>query len=136
MKNLIVIFVIIMSLSSCMTYKNISKHNELTEATIRAKLIPGKRYEIKLNYGKILKIKVTSVDSTNVYGIENVMNNERKMIKQSFSDSFSNLHNNANSISIKKFNPWLTTAVIVIPMGVLYGIVLNAYYDSLLMYGL
>jgi hypothetical protein len=118
MKYLITWIALIGLLPSCKTYQNISRGAELTEATLRTKVISGKKYAVKLNSGKVLYINVNSVDSVNIYGVQKEVF-ENKMIKYPFIDSFENFQRSATRISVYKFNPWLTTAGIVVPIAFL-----------------
>jgi hypothetical protein len=129
MKTIIYLFTLIIGLSSCSTYKNISKDTAITQETIRATLKPGKKYAIKLISGPVIKMKVTKVDSVNVYAIEK-SKSSNTFTGYPFIDSYENLERNTARISIRKVDPLLTAVAIVVPIGFLVGTaVLIPYYS-------
>jgi hypothetical protein len=130
MKTMILLFALSLCCLGCSTYKNISRRTELSEATIRAKLIPGKKYSIILNSGMELKVRVTHVDSLKVYGTQVFMAQQRTEIP--FSESYSNLHQNASRIAVKKFNPLLTAVAVIVPIAAIAGTVTYYSYTLLL----
>jgi hypothetical protein len=112
MKTIIMFFVFILCCSAC-SYKDISRGTQLTEATMRAKLVPRKSYEIILNSGVVFQVIVKDVDSLNIYGQQTMIINHRKILSP-YRDSYSELHKNASSISVKKFDPGLAALFILI----------------------
>ncbi len=100
MKTVIQLLAVSLFFSACSTYQDIAKRTELSEDLIRAKLIPGKKCRIELNSGLELKLKVTRVDSLHVHGTQTSING-KNYSDNSFSESYSNLHHNANSIAVK-----------------------------------
>ena len=118
MKTIIGLLLIVQCFTACSTYKDISKGNELNETIIKSKLEPGRKYEINLRTGLVLRVRLTEIDSLNIYGYQQDITG--KLSNQSpFSDSYKNLYKNANRISMKKFNPTLTAAV---PLSIWPGI--------------
>lgn len=106
-------------ISSCTSFKPITRNQEFTEVDLRTKIVPGKVYQFDLTSNRQIKVKVTKVDSINVYGIEKIISAEGKLQTGPFQDSFEDLKKNTNKVKVKKFDPFLTTGLIAIPVGIM-----------------
>lgn len=105
---MIQLLTLILCFTACSSYKDITRGTELTEDILRAQLLPGKKYTINLNAGPEIMVRITHVDSKKVYGKQTFNTSKHKNTETPFSDSYSNLHRNANRIAVEKFNPILT----------------------------
>ena len=121
--NLIVVAIAATTLTSCTSYKDITKKNPINKEFL-SQLKVNKRYKLYLNSGAVLKVRVDSIENERVYG--RMWGSSRdKNTQGSFNDSFDRLSANVTKISRKKFNPYLTVLAVAIPVSAiaLYGYV-------------
>jgi len=105
---------ILLCLSSCTVSRNISKKSELTEAVLRAEIIPGNTYKFELKSGQKLKVKITEVDSVNLYGVLIIMSKGKgKQEWVPFTESYSRLYTNVANVKVKEKAPFLTTILVL-----------------------
>jgi hypothetical protein len=102
MKHFILLISILFLLSSCFTYKNVTKKEAITHDFL-SKLEPGKKYAFRLRTGLTLFIRVTRVEDDRVVGYY-----YEKKTKNDFSVSFQEIERDVAKISILKLNPYLT----------------------------
>jgi len=115
-------FIVFLFISSCTAFKPISKKSELTEAEFRTKITPGQTYLFELKSGQKLKVKVTEIDSINLYGVVKTMG-ERRNGWIPFTDSYSRLHTNIAKAEIKEIEPIGTIVVVVLSAFTLAGLI-------------
>jgi len=114
------ICLIALGISSCTAFKPISKKSELTETEFRAKITPGKTYLFELKSGQKLKVKVTEIDSINLYGVVKTMG-EGKKEWVPFKDSYSSLYMNLNQAEVK--SPFRTFVLLNLSVFGLIGLI-------------
>ena len=119
--NLIVFVMLATTLSSCTSYKVITK-NHAVDKELLSQLRVNKKYKFYLASGAVLKVRVDSVENERVYG-QMWGSSRDKTTQGSFNDSFDSLSNNVTKISRKKFNPYLTVLAVAVPVAaaVLYS---------------
>ncbi len=125
MKFFLFILFIPFVLSSCFTFQSISKREVLTVEKIRAEIKPNKIHWVKLNTGKELKLYVTRIDSVYIYGEVHEKDSYGFLVKYPYEDKLEALAKNASKVSVRKFNPRLTTTITVVPI-ILIVIVTNS----------
>lgn len=103
------IILLIPLLSSCFTYKSITKKDESITPEIQSKLIPGNKYLLTYKGGNTLKVDIAEIDSTGIHGMAYGKVSKGKEIKYSYSSTFENLAT-VDKISQRKFSPGLTLA--------------------------
>jgi len=123
MKNIANFVMVLLFFSSCTAFKPISKKSELTEAEFRAKITPGQTYLFELKSGQKLNVKVTEVDSANLYGVVKSMG-EGKKEWEPFKDSFSGLYMNLSRAEVKKIQT-IWTALLVASSAYVLGILVG-----------
>lgn len=98
-------------LTSCFTYQRITKRGEpLIE--IKSKIQVNKMHWITLKSGTTLKVFVTNIDNEKVFGELLEKDATGFLVKYPFEETFENLERNTSKIEVKKFNPYLTIALI------------------------
>ncbi len=107
--------------SSCFTYRSISGKIEPTAEDIRMKIQPKKMHWVALKSGKEFKLYVTRIDSIKVYGEIQAKDAMGFSANYAFEDTFENLQTNSEKISVRKFNPYITGGIILVP--VIFGII-------------
>ncbi len=116
MKSLMFIFLLPLCLSSCFPYQSISKREMLSAENIREKLKPMTIHWIELKTGQEIKLLVTNVDSTYIYGEIHEKDSYGFLVKYPYEDKLENLAKNASKISVRKFNPYLTAGIVLFPV--------------------
>jgi len=106
-------FIALLCISSCTAFKPISNNSELAEADFRAKITPGKTYLFELKSGQKLKVKVTEIDSINLYGVVKTMG-EGKKEWVPFSDSYTRLYSNSTMTEVNKFAPLKSLGLLIL----------------------
>jgi len=145
----LLLFVLIAPLlSSCFSYKNITKKEPVTPALL-SKLKPGKKYKFELAIGETQKIYISEVTGDRITGylynegkyttnrhiqsvntISGQIDVQKDYVKETrsnYSDSFENITRNVTRISRQKFDPLKTTALIVVPPAAVIGLMFIRY---------
>jgi len=125
--NLLISTLFVATLTSCTTYKTIAKKEEINEVFL-SQLKTNKKHKFYMTSGIVLKVHIDSIDTERIYGRMR-QSSDGKTRKIDFSDSIENLNKNVNKISRKKFNPYLSLAAVVVPVGTLYIMAMNMTYD-------
>jgi len=128
MKPLVILVLLAQLLSSCFTYKSLTKKEPVTLDFI-SKLKPGKKYKFELKTGQTLVVHVVTIDTENITGYI-YRRSGGKTTKESYSETFQSIEQNVAKISVRKFNPYLTTVSIVVPIGLAILVVSNATWIS------
>ena len=130
-------------LSSCYSYKSISRREPITREFL-SKLEPGKKYEFELMIGETQTIYITAITGETIYG---VLYQDGKIVKDkstssvsavtgqieqldvyvkttqiNYSDSFENVMKNVAKISVRKVDPVKIAALIIVPSAVMVGV--------------
>jgi hypothetical protein len=135
-------------LSSCFTYKNLTKKAPITHDLL-SRLKPGKKYKFELKIGEVQKIYISDVTGETVTGYlyqegKLVTNKNRQSVssitgqieyqevyvketKSDYSDNFENITRNVTKISRRKFDPFKTAALVVLPSAAVIGILFIPY---------
>jgi hypothetical protein len=95
-----------------MTYRPLIKGQRFTAEQLREKIHPGKSYQLILKNGVEIFVKVTSVDSTRVYGTSKIK--APRSPEGAFEDSFIRLASNTSGIAERKVIAANTTIIVVI----------------------
>jgi len=147
--TLIMLVLVTPLLSSCFSYKNLTKKKEPITHDLLAKLKPGKKYKFELKLGETQKIyisditgetvtgylyqegkKVTNRNSQSVSSITGQIEYQELYVKETksnYSDNFENITRNVAKISRRKFNPFKTAALIILPAAAIIGYSAIAY---------
>ena len=113
MKTLLIQTGLVLFLYSCSTFQPITKKNKPITNDIQSKIIPGKRYMFSLRSGQDLIVRVEKFDSVNIYGTA------LGKTEYAYNDTFQSLIVHSTKISVKKFSPGATVAVVVIPIALI-----------------
>ena len=113
MKLLAILFLLALIASSCVTSKNLTKHEAVTHDLL-AGLEPGKKYVFELKIGTEQIVRVKHVKDDIISGQILAKNNEGKKVWSDFSETFENMEKNVAKISVIKVNPYLTAASITV----------------------
>lgn len=130
-------------LTSCYSYKSMTKRSPVTHETL-AKLETGKKYVFELAIGEIQTIYITDLDTEMIKGqviqegkrirnrnsssVNTVTGQSEyqevyiREIKTAYADSRENILKNVVRIYERKADPVKTTALIVVPAGLLFGL--------------
>lgn len=145
----LIMFVLVTSLfSSCFSYKNLTKKEPITHDLL-ARLKPGKKYKFELKIGETQKIYINHVTGETISGYlyqegKLVTNRNRQSVssitgqieyqevyvketKSNYSDNFENITRNVAKISRRKFDPFKTAALIILPAAAIIGYSAIAY---------
>lgn len=78
---------------------------------------------VVLKSGREFKLYVTRIDSIKVYGEIQAKDSMGFSANYAFEDTFENMQANAKKISVRKFNPYITGGIILVPVifGVIYA---------------
>ncbi len=146
--KLLLVVLIAPLLSSCFSYKNLTK-NEPVTSDLLSKLKPGKKYKFELAIGEIQKIYISNVTVDRITGylyregkyttnrntqsvntVSGQIDFEKGYVKETrsnYSDSFENITKNVTCISRRKFDPMKTTALVVVPTAAIIGVMFIPY---------
>jgi hypothetical protein len=80
------------------------------------KIQPGKMHWVTLKSSKEYKLYVTRIDSIKVYGEIQAKDSIGFSANYVFEDTFENMQTNAKKISVRKFNPYITGGIILVPV--------------------
>ena len=115
MKSLLLLALLASPLSSCFTYKSLTKKEPITHDFL-SKLEPERRYRFDLKTGETLIIHILTIKGENITRYV-YRHSKSKMNKSDYSDTFQNIEANVAKISVLKFNPYLLTVCIAVPVG-------------------
>jgi hypothetical protein len=112
MKLIALLFLLVHVLSSCVTYKNLTKHETITHEFL-AGLKPDKKYIFELKNGVRQVVKVTQVKDNIITGLMlDKTGDGKKWID--YSATFDSMEKGVVKISVKKINPYLTGAGVLV----------------------
>jgi len=112
MKSKAILFLVVHVLSSCVTYKNLTKHETITHEFL-ADLKPEKKYIFELKNGVKQIVKVTQVKDSIITGlILDHSGNGKKWTD--YSATFDSMQEGVAKISVSKVNPYVTGAGIFV----------------------
>ena len=127
--NLLVSTLFVATFTSCTSYKTIAKKEAINKEFL-SQLKTNKKYKFYLTPGVVLYVRLDSIDSERMYGqMPQTSGAKRGPGKIAFTDSIEGLNNNANEISRKKFNPYLTILAIGVPVGIMAIVADNMTFD-------
>jgi hypothetical protein len=112
MKTTAILLILVQVLSSCITYKNLTKREAITYDFL-THMKTDKKYVFELKIGIKQFVKVTSVKDNIVTGLIFEEGSKGKKTWNPYSATFDSMQNNVAKISILKFNPYLTGAIVV-----------------------
>jgi len=119
-------------LSSCYSYKNITKKEPITKELL-SELKPGKKYEFELMIGVTQSIYITAIHGETITGYfyqntKSINNRDNPsestgeaVTKTIYTDNFSNIIKNVAKISQRKINPILISALVILPAAAIPG---------------
>ena len=110
MKSIGISLLAALVLSSCVTYKNLTKHEAITHEFL-ADLQEDKKYIFELNNGTRQIVKVTKVKDNIVTGLIYYKHSDGKQWTD-YSATFDSIQNGVTKISVSKVNPYLTGAAV------------------------
>ena len=113
-KKLLMLVLLTQLLSSCYSSKKLNRKDEPITSDFLSRIEPGKRYEFRLYTGEKQTIYVTSVEDRTITGYV-AKRAKGKTTKSKYSASFKSVMDSVDKISIQKFSPILTTAIIAVP---------------------
>jgi len=113
MKQLVVMVLLAQLLFSCKSYQSITKTEKINKDFL-SRLEPGKKYMFELRSGLRPIVEVMHVAHDTITG--NIYQDDAsgKRTKSSYSGSFESIEKDVVKISVRKNNPYLTTAAIVV----------------------
>ena len=112
MKPIAILFLLVHVLSSCVTYKNLTKHETITPEFL-AGLKPDKKYIFELKNGIKQIVKVTQIKDNTITGLVLDKNADGKKWID-YSATFDTMQKEVVKISVKKINPYLTGAGVLV----------------------
>ncbi|MDH5251628.1 MAG: hypothetical protein OEW40_21720 [Cyclobacteriaceae bacterium] len=122
MKQLAILVSLSLLLSSCFSYKNLTKKEPITKDFL-SKLEPGKKYKFVLNTGLTQIIRITSMDDETIVGFIRLKDANGILQKVSYSSSFENIEKYVAKISVWKVDAPKTFALITVGGFVAYIII-------------
>ena len=114
-KILLILALVPLLLSSCATYHSLTKTEPITRELL-LRLVPGKNYEFELKTGQKIKIHIQTISDDRITGFSFRSGDVIPSWDKYYSDTFENVEKYVNKISLRKFNPYLTTLAVVIPV--------------------
>lgn len=114
-KVLVILAMSPMLLSSCATYHTLTKTEPITRELL-LRLDPGKNYEFELKTGQKLKIHIQTISDDRITGFSFRSGDVIPSRDKYYSDTFENVEKYVGKISLRKFNPYLTTLAVVVPV--------------------
>lgn len=114
-KVLIMLTLVPLLLSSCATYHSLTKTPPITREVL-LRLVPGKNYEFELKTGQKLKIHIQTISDDRITGFSFRSGDVIPSRDKYYSDTFENVEKYVGKISLRKFNPYLTTLAVVVPV--------------------
>jgi hypothetical protein len=111
MKLILILFLLVHLLSSCVTYKNLTKHETITHELL-AGLKPDRKYIFELKNGVRQIVKVTEVKDDIITGLMLDKNGVGKKWID-YSATFDSMQTGVAKISVSKVNPYVTGAGIL-----------------------
>jgi hypothetical protein len=146
--KLLLVVLVAPLLSSCFSYKNLTKKEPITYDLL-SKLKPGKKYKFELAIRQTQKIYISEVTGDRITGylynegkyktnrhiqsvntISGQIEYQKDYVKETrsnYSDNFENITKNVTRISRRKFDPLKTTALIVLPTAAIIGVMFIPY---------
>ena len=112
MKTTAILLILVQVLSSCITYKNLTKRETITQDFL-THLKTDRKYVFELKIGIKQFVKVTQIKDNIVTGLIFEEGSNGKKKRNPYSATFDSMQNNVAKISILKFNPYLTGAIVV-----------------------
>ena len=117
MKLTAVLLILVHVLSSCMTYKNLTKRETITHDFL-TNMKTDRKYIFELKIGIKQFVKVTQIKDNIVTGRILGKDSNGKKEWTDYSATFDSMQNNVAKISMLKFNPLPIGAVVVVVLVV------------------
>jgi hypothetical protein len=112
---LVMLALLSLLLSSCATYHSITKTAPITRELL-LRLESGKNYAFELKTGQKIKIHIQTISDDRITGFSFRSGDMIPTRDQYYSDTFENVEKYVDKISLRKFNPYLTTLAVVVPV--------------------
>ena len=112
MKTTAILLILVQVLSSCITYKKLTKRETITQDFL-THLKTDRKYVFELKIGIKQFVKVTQIKDNIVTGLIFEVGSNGKKKWNPYSATFDSMQSNVAKISILKFNPYLTGAIVV-----------------------
>ena len=112
-KSFILVSLLATLLSSCYSYKNLTRNNPVTPDVL-LKLEPGKEYKFELMTGQRFKVHIDSIQVETIRGWIYQTDAEGKVNKIRYSSTFSDVENYVAEISVRESDPIKITSLIAL----------------------
>ena len=112
-KPFILVSLLTTLLSSCYSYKNLTRNNPVTQDVL-LKLEPGKDYKFELMTGQRFKVHIDSIEVETIRGWIYHRDAEGKVNKIKYSSTFSDVENYVAEISVRQSDPIKITSLIAL----------------------
>ena len=112
-KSFILVSLLTTLLSSCYSYKNLTRNNPVTQDVL-LKLEPGKDYKFDLMTGQRFKVHIDSIEAKTIRGWIYHRDAEGKVNKIRYSSTFSDVENYVAEISVRESDPIKITSLIAL----------------------
>jgi hypothetical protein len=117
--------VIMLILSSCFSLRTLNKGDEPITEDFLSNIESGMRYEFTLKTGQTQTVYITGTNDQTITGyLEKRI--KGKMTRSNYSSSFKSIEENVTKIYVRKFNPYLTTVAIAVPVTLTIILVVTA----------
>ena len=112
-KSYILVSLLTTLLSSCYSYKNLTRNNPVTQDVL-LKLEPGKDYKFELMTGQRFKVHIDSSEVETIRGWIYQRDADGKVNKLRYSSTFSDVENYVAKISVRESDPIKITSLIAL----------------------